>query len=315
VRLQTDQASSLRSGDQAIRRSGAQAEPTGPGEASPDFAGPERLNARTPDRLIPPLLAIVSGKGGVGKTFLAINLALALRGLGHRPFLVDLDWGLANIDVALGLAPPHHVGHVLAGECSLEEALIEHEGLVILPNGCGQADLAGLGGTERRSLLEAVLTARADRDFVVADTHPGIGAVPIDVARRATATIIVSTPEPTALTDTYALFKVLGETPTRGPVGLVVNQAGSTDQAYETARHLDSVARRFLGRGIAYWGHVLQDAAVPRSVRQQRALLAAAPRSAAAHSIRQVAATVAAIIDAERRNPQAAPGSIPGGQA
>jgi flagellar biosynthesis protein FlhG len=255
----------------------------------------------------------VSGKGGVGKTFLAINLALALRGLGRMPFLVDLDWGLANVDVALGLAPRHHVGHVLAGECSLEEALIEHDGLVILPNGCGQADLAGLGWEERKALLDAVLTARLDRDLVVADTHPGIGAIPVDVARSAKATIIVSTPEPTALTDTYALFKVLGETTMRGPAGLVVNQVGSPDQAYEAARHLDSVARRFLGRGIAYWGHVPQDAAVPRSVRQQRALLAAAPRSAASHSIRQLAATVAAILDADKRSPHDAPESIPGG--
>jgi flagellar biosynthesis protein FlhG len=142
------------------------------------------------------------------------------------------------------------------------------------------------------------MSARPRYEFVIADTHPGIGALTVDVLRRAGATLIISTPEPTALTDTYALFKVLGETEMAGPAGLVINQADSSSQAYETARHLDSVARRFLGRGIAYWGHVPADVSVPRSVRQQRAVLTAAPRSTAARSVRQVAATAAALLGA-----------------
>lgn len=263
---------------------------------------------RLPDRQ-PRLLAIASGKGGVGKTFLAVNLSLALRDMGRRCLLMDLDWGLANVDVALGLVPWRHVGHVLAGECSLDEALIEHEGLVILPNGCGQAELAHLGEAQRAELLAAVRAARPDRDLVVADTHPGISGFTVDILREAEATVIVSTPEPTALTDTYALFKVLGETEMRGPAGLVINQSSTAHQAYETARHLDGVARRFLGRGIAYWGHVLQDNAVPRAVRQQRAVLAHAPRSLSARAVRQFAATIATLLDSGGAGWQAAPGS------
>lgn len=246
----------------------------------------------------PSLLAVASGKGGVGKTFLSVNLALALRDLGYRCLILDLDWGLANVDVALGLAPARHVGHVITGHCTLEEAILEHQGLSILPNGCGREDLTHLDARHRLSLLDAVMAARPAYDFVIADTHPGIGALTVDVLRRAGATFIVSTPEPTALTDTYALFKVLSQTEMHGPAGLIVNQAGSSGQAYETARHLDQVAQRFLGQGIAYWGHVPQDHAVPRSVRQQRAVMAAAPRSVAAHSVRQLAATAARLLEA-----------------
>src|SRR5947199_663187 len=128
----------------------------------------ERAEVPGRPRLVPretSLLAIASGKGGVGKTFLSVNVALALRDLGHRCLILDLDWGLANVDVALGLAPAHHVGHVLTGECSLEEAVIEHQGLAILPNGCGWADPAYLDARQRLALLEAVMSARPQRDF------------------------------------------------------------------------------------------------------------------------------------------------------
>src|SRR5205814_6095527 len=122
----------------------------------------------------PSLLAVASGKGGVGKTFLSVNLALALRDLGYRCLILDLDWGLANVDVALGLAPSRHVGHVLTGECSLEEAVIQHQGLSILPNGCGRADLAHLDPGQRIALLEAVMAAQPSHDFVIDDPAPGM---------------------------------------------------------------------------------------------------------------------------------------------
>jgi flagellar biosynthesis protein FlhG len=249
-----------------------------------------------PEELRPPLLAIASGKGGVGKTLLAVNLALALRDLGRWPLLVDLDWGLANVDVALGLAPRRHIGHVITGQCSLDEALLELDGLAILPNGCGQTELAQLGSAQRRALMFEASQARPDCDLLIADTHPGISPFSVDVLREAELTVIVSTPEPTALTDTYALFKVLGESEMNGPAGLVINQANTREQALETAQHLDAVARRFLGHGIDYWGHVMQDIAVPRSVRQQRAVLASAPHSGAARAVRQIAGTVAKLV-------------------
>jgi flagellar biosynthesis protein FlhG len=241
------------------------------------------------------LIAVASGKGGVGKTLLAVNLALALRDRGHSCLLVDLDWGLANVDVALGLAPSRHVGHVLAGECSLEQALLDYGGLTILPNACGSIHPTQQEPGRRAALLKAVHGLLPRRQFVIADTHPGIESSTVEVLREAHATLVVTTPEPTALTDTYALFKVLSEAETRGPLALIVNQASSAQHADETAGHLDGIARRFLGRGITTWGHVLSDAAVPRAVARQRALLDAAPRSSAARGIREIALRVAAM--------------------
>jgi flagellar biosynthesis protein FlhG len=244
-----------------------------------------------------PLLVVASGKGGVGKTFLAVNLAFALRAMGYRPLLVDMDWGLANVDVALGLSPTLHIGHVLEGECSLDDAVIEHDGVAILPNGCGQSELTTVDTAKRMALMDQLGAARSDRDILVFDTHPGIGKMTVDVARSAQATLIVSTPEPTALTDTYALFKVLGEGDMRGPTGVVINQAGSVGQAQQAARLLDSVAQRFLGHSITSWGYVLQDTAVRRAVQQQRAMITASPRAEAARLVRQIARTLAPLID------------------
>lgn len=248
----------------------------------------------------PPLLVVASGKGGVGKTFLALNLALALDG-PRRCALMDLDWGLGNLDVALGLAPARHLGHVLAGESTVAEALVEYEGLALLPNGCGAVRPESARPLRVRDLVASVAAARPDCRLVVADTHPGLGEATTEAIRSATATALVSTPEPTALTDTYALLKVLRQERVRGPIGLVVNQATSPRSAYETAQHLDAVARRFLGTGIPYWGAVLQDPAVSLAVHRQRPLLHHAPQGCAAQCLRAVAATVHAALE-ERRD-------------
>jgi flagellar biosynthesis protein FlhG len=243
-----------------------------------------------------PVLAVASGKGGVGKTFLSVNLALALRDLGYRCLLVDLDWGLANVDVALGLAPTRHLGHVLAGECRLEEILIEHDGLMVLPNGCGHAGLAQVESSRRAALLDSVRALLPRAGLVVADTHPGISSLTLDVLREAQLSVVVSTPEPTAMTDTYALYKVLRNSRTPGVVGLVMNQSRSSVVADAAARHLDTVAHRFLGHGIDYWGYILRDDVVPRCVAQQRPCLSAAPRSHPTRAVRELAKRIASLL-------------------
>ncbi len=244
------------------------------------------------DRAARPLVAVASGKGGVGKTFLAVNMALALAERGARPLLVDMDWGLANVDVVLGLAPKRHLGHVLQGDCSLQEAVVEAQGLAILPNGCGEAQWSYSEMARHRELIQAVQRAPMDASVAVVDTHPGIGEANLAVIEASAAVVVVTTPEPTSITDTYALFKVMVERGCSTACGLVVNQAASARQASEVAAHLDAVANRFLGQTIPYFGAVLHDAAVPRAVQFQQPLMALAPRCLAARGVRELAASM-----------------------
>jgi flagellar biosynthesis protein FlhG len=254
---------------------------------------PECLNARMPERRSP-ILALASGKGGVGKTFLSINLALAFKDLGWRCLLADLDWGLANVDVALGLCPPHHVGHVCAGEIPLADALVQHQGLSILPNACGEDAVVGLERDVRAALVEQL--AGSGAELVVADTHPGVGSFSLDLLLQADHILLVTTPEPTSMTDSYALFKVLVEREAEQNVRLVVNQAASEKEAKSIAGHLDRVARTYLGRSIAYGGFIPADVSVARSVQEQKAVLAAYSYSPATFAVRKLAHRLASTV-------------------
>jgi flagellar biosynthesis protein FlhG len=250
------------------------------------------------------MIAVASGKGGVGKTFISINLALALRERLHRCLLADLDWGLANVDVALGLSPVQHVGHVLAGECSLEAALVRYSGIAILPNGCGEGILTRLGSEQRRRLVEELRAA--DSDVVIADTHPGISAFTVDLLLEASAVVLVTTPEPTSLTDTYALMKVLSEHGRCDHVSLVVNQAHTEGQANRVAEHLNAVAKRYLGNVFPMLGHVPADVSVPRSVQDQRAVLSASSHAPSAIALRRLSLALASQLKLSASGPRTA---------
>lgn len=249
-----------------------------------------------PESPSPALIAVASGKGGVGKTFVSINLGLALHQRGRRCLVVDMDWGLANVDVALGLAPPRHLGHVLSGQSTLDDAVVEYEGMPVLANACGEELGASACAEAVHGLLTAVQASRRRTEVVIADTHPGIAFRTTRVLSAATLVLAVTTPEPTSITDTYAILKVLAEQNLHGRVGLIVNQAGSVQQAMETAAQLDAVAQRFLGHGVPLWGWILQDALVPRCVREQRALLTHSRRSAASRCIADTAQRVESLL-------------------
>ena len=261
------------------------------GEPRPD--GLAGVPAVRPARVI----AVSSGKGGVGKTSLAVNLALALGELGLRVGLVDADLGMANVDILLGLVPRFHLGHVADGTCTLEQALCRGpQGLLVLPGASGLLELAAMRGEALQRLLREL--RRLDRlvDVVIIDTGAGIGEQVMAFLQASPEVLVVATPEPTAITDAYGLVKALTRVRSQGAPSmqatrlfLVVNMGRNPEEGRQVAARLQAVAQRFLGVELVSLGVVPYDPVVSLAVVEQVPLLSRWPRSPAARGIRDVA--------------------------
>lgn len=219
-----------------------------------------------------PWLAIAGAKGGVGKTVLATNLALLLRRAGHRTLLVDFDPGCGNVAVHLRLGARFDLEHVLAGRCDARDALVEGPaGLHLLLGRTASTTLAGGDPALLARAIAAIDEAAADHDVVICDTGAGLGAATLAAAERAQLVLSVTTTDPAALTDTYALAKVLHHRGRALP-HLVVNRVQNRDEAMQAATRLNGVTRRFLAADTRLLGWLSQDPLIELSVRDQRPL-------------------------------------------
>ena len=236
-------------------------------------------------------LAIASGKGGVGKSNLAVNLAVALGELGARVLLVDADLAQANLDLLLGLHPRYDLQHVLSGEKSLEEILVRGPlGVCLIPASSGVPEMAELDDYRLECLLRGLGNLEADADLILIDVASGTSRQVLSFCLAAREVVVVTTPEMPAFSDAYAMIKLLQQRGLTRPPHLVVNAAGSPDEAEEVAHRLRLVARRFLKLEPATLGHVPFDPAIPRAVRRQEPVVTAFPRSPAAGAYRALAA-------------------------
>jgi flagellar biosynthesis protein FlhG len=253
------------------------------------------------------IVAVTSGKGGVGKTNIVTNLALALSRQGVRVLVLDGDLGLANVDLLLGVAPQYDLQDVILGGRSIEDIVLDGpDGMRLVPASSGVEELANLDEYRTEVLLRSLAGFDREVDLILIDSPSGIGHQTTSLVQVADEILVVTTPEPTAFSDAYAMIKVLTKRPLKCTPALVVNQADSEEEALEVARRVRSVAKRFLNLEVPYWGFILADESVPKSVVRQEPFISTYPYSPASSCIYQLARRVLG------QAPKPAPGATPG---
>ena len=235
-------------------------------------------------------IAISSGKGGVGKSNIALNLAILLSAAGKRVALVDADLGLANLDVLADVSVRMNLAHVISGQRRLEEVVIDLPcGVQFVPGASGLSKMAHLTEFQRAQLLQELSALEVQNDIIIIDTGAGIGPDVLHFASAADSVIVVTTPEPTAITDGYAFVKVLTQRSFAGKVSLLVNFAADRQEARLTYQRVSHVARQFLGAKVLDAGFVLLDPKVRESIRQRQPFVLAHPRCPAAKCLAALA--------------------------
>ncbi len=239
------------------------------------------------------VIAITSGKGGVGKTSVSVNLSTAMAMGGRQVMLLDGDLGLANVDVMLGLQPSRNLSHVLEGLCTLEDTLLAGPaGLTVVPASSGRKNMAELTRAENAGLIRAFSELSRPLDVLVVDTAAGIADSVISFAQAAQEVVVVICNDPASLTDAYALIKVLNRDHGVERVQVLANMVQSLTEAREVHENLRRVAERFLDITLNFMGFVPQDEWLRRAVRRQQAVVQAYPNSAASLAFMQLAKKV-----------------------
>ena len=236
-------------------------------------------------------LAVTSGKGGVGKTQIAANIGVALARRGLQVLMLDADLGLASLDLALGLQPRTDLLAVVRGEATIDEIAVDGPmGLKLLPACPGRYAMANLDPGQRSRLIQAVHEAAQAYDVLLIDTGAGIGSTSVYFASAADEVLLVSTPDPTAIRDAYAMAKVLHRRCGVDRIKLVSNQVGNALAGAELHARLDEIVTRFLALELDYLGYVPWDKEVIRSARRGRPLVLSAPTSPASRAVAALAA-------------------------
>ncbi len=233
-------------------------------------------------------IAVTSGKGGVGKSNIALNMAIAAAKLGHRVTLVDADLGLANIDVLADLKTRYNIAHVISGRKNIVEIIADGPaGIKVIPGASGLASLADLPEDRRERLVAQLEYLESTADLVFVDTGAGINRNVIDFAAAADDALVLATPEPTSIMDAYATIKVLSRQADYGNVHILMNMVSGGSEAERIANQIIRVSKDFLGMCVEPAGYVVRDDAVEAAVRSRRPFMLAYPGSHASCCLRK----------------------------
>ncbi|MGI9859984.1 MinD/ParA family protein [Moorella naiadis] len=235
------------------------------------------------------VITIASGKGGVGKTNITVNLGLILARQGRRTLLFDADLGLANLDILLGLLPHHTITEVIAGQRDLAEVVVQGpQGLLLVPGATGIQELADLDAAARDRLIADLDALAQEVDVLLVDSGAGISRTVLAFAAAAGETIVVATPEPTSITDAYGLLKALHRLGVKPR--LLVNRAATPGEGQQAAGRLQETCRRFLQLELPLLGIIPEDRHVGEAVRSQQPFSELYPRCPATRALEAAAA-------------------------
>jgi len=265
-----DQAEMLRE----IMRQKKNSEPEGR-RTPPGYEGRDERKTR--------IITVTSGKGGVGKTNLSVNMALSFARMGKKVVVMDADLGLANVNVMLNMIPKYNLYHVIKKQKTIHEILVETEyGISIVAGASGFSQIANMGDQERHDFISELDTL-SFADIIIIDTSAGVSSNVLDFIAAADDAIIITTPEPTAITDAYGIIKIIAMEYDGLNIGLklVVNRARGAAEAKSVAERMTNIAGQFLNLKVDYLGFVYDDPAVPNAVRQQKPFVIVDPKSKA----------------------------------
>ncbi|MGD9210072.1 MAG: MinD/ParA family protein [Desulfobacteraceae bacterium] len=233
----------------------------------------------------PRVIAITSGKGGVGKTNIVTNLGFYLGKFGKKVLILDADLGLGNLDIILGITPRYNLSHVLTGEKKVNEIIVDGPGnLKILPASSGIQEMTKLNPSQKYYLARELEAVVKSFDYLLIDTAAGISSNVLFFNLSAQEILVVATPEPTSITDAYALVKILSIRYQEKNFKLIVNFARSRQEADEIHRQFNLVTARFLDLSIEYFGYVLMDANIKKCIKKQKIVSQWAPDAPASLS-------------------------------
>ena len=237
------------------------------------------------------VLAITSGKGGVGKTNISANLALCMAAAGQKTLLIDADFSLGNLDVVMNINSKYNISHFLNGKKELKDIIhAGAEGLEIICGVSGLEELANIGEFQRKRLLNELDKLQSDADTIIIDTAAGITKSVISFCLSADQVLVVTTPEAAAMTDAYAMIKVLAGNKYEGKISVIVNMADSAAEGKKTYQHIAYVAKRFLNADIYNAGVLLRDEQLLSAIRQRKPVVLAYPKAKTTASLGALAA-------------------------
>jgi flagellar biosynthesis protein FlhG len=235
-------------------------------------------------------LAITGGKGGVGKSNIAVNLSYELGAFGNRIALLDADFGLANADLICGVSPKSHLGHVFSGEKELEEIFIKlSETVDLIPGGNGIEELANISFAGQNYVFGKLKSLEQELDFLIIDTAAGIAGNVLGVLLSASEVVVVVTPDPASIVDAYATIKLVLRNSPAKPIWVLVNNVNSLGDAEQIFNQLKTAVDCFLNQSIKLLGIIPNDVAVREAVREQTPVVRYAPEAPASRALRLIA--------------------------